>query len=298
MNNFEYYKVFYFVAKCNSLTAASKILNISQPAISQSIHNLEDALGVELFVRVSKGVRLTQEGEALFAYVSKGCEQLVMGEEIIRQMQCLEAGEITIGASDMTLQFYLLPYLEKFHEEYPKIKISVTNAPTPETIDNLMDRKIDFGVISSPFEQNKAITTIPVRDIEDVFVAARRFTGMKNKTLDLHELEKLPLICLEGRTSSRTYMDDFLKQNGMEVIPEFELATSDMIVQFALRNLGVGCVMKDFASKYIENGLLFELRFNTIIPKRHICLATLSERRLSTAAENFLKIIQKKETKR
>ena len=103
-------------------------------------------------------------------------------------------------------------------------------------------------------------------------MAGRRFFSYKNRTLDFQKLESLPLIFLEKNTSSRSYMDEFLAGNGVYVQPEFELATSDMIVQFVRRNLGVGCVMRDFARDYVESGLLFELRFNKIIPKRQFCV--------------------------
>ena len=65
-----------------------------------------------------------------------------------------------IGASDMTLQFFLLPYLEQFHKEYPRIKVTVTNAPTPETIRCLEEGKIDFGVVTTPFSGHGAIHSL------------------------------------------------------------------------------------------------------------------------------------------
>ena len=137
MNSLEYYKVFYYVAQFGSVTMAAKELSISQPAVSQSLRQLENSLGAKLFTRASKGVRLTAEGEILYRYVARGCEQILMGEQRLEQMLNLELGEIHIGASDMTLQFYLLPYLERFHEQYPHIKVVVSNAPTPETLENL-----------------------------------------------------------------------------------------------------------------------------------------------------------------
>ena len=93
--------------------------------------------------------------------------------------------------------------------------------------------QIDFGLITSPFEEQEEQETFPVKEIEDCFVAGRKFIQYKNKMLDLQELEKLPLICLEKNTSTRACMDRFLYQNHVEMHPEFELATSDMIVQFA-----------------------------------------------------------------
>jgi len=291
MNNLEYYKVFYYVAVTGNLTAAAKQLSVSQPAVSQSVRQLETALGVRLFARASKGVRLTKEGELLYRYVARGYEQIELGEQKLRQMLNLELGEIHIGASDMTLQFYLLPYLEQFHEKYPHIKVVVSNAPTPETLDNLEQNRIDFGVVSTPFEDKDGLKTVDVREIEDVFVAGRKFIQYKNRMLDLQELEKMPIIYLEGITSTRSYMDSFLEKNHVHIRPEFELATSDMIVQFALRNLGVGCVVRDFAREYLEDGRLFELRFNMIIPRRHFCVVTNPRNPLSAAAKNMLDLL-------
>jgi DNA-binding transcriptional LysR family regulator len=291
MNNLEYYKVFYHVAKTGSLTQAAEELMISQPAVSQSVKQLEAALGTKLFVRVSRGIRLTGEGALLYGYVEKGYEQLELGEQRLKKMLNLELGEIHIGASDMTLQFYLLPYLELFHERYPAIKVMVSNGPTPETLTNLKENKIDLGVVSTPFEKQGNLHAVQVREIEDVFVAGRKFMQYKNHMLDLQELERMPIIYLDGATSTRNYIDSFLTQNGVHIQPEFQLATSDMIVQFALRNLGVGCVVRDFAKEYLEDGRLFELRFNRIIPKRHFSVVTNPQNPPQAAARNLLNLM-------
>lgn len=284
IDNLEYFKVFYYVAKAGSVTGAARELAVSQPAVSQAIRQLESQLGASLFYRAAKGVRLTREGQLLFSYVEKGYEQMELGLEKLLRLQNMQGGEIRIGASDMTLQYFLLPYLERFHEEYPDIKMVVTNAPTPETLAFLEEGKIDFGVVSTPFEGQKGLEIVPVREIEDVFVGGRRFIAYKNRTLDLQELESLPMICLEKNTSTRSYMDKYLYQNGVQIQPEFELATSDMIVQFALRSLGIGCVVRDFAAEYLESGVLFALRFNKIIPKRRFCVVRSTRMPLSAAA--------------
>lgn len=291
-NNLEYYKTFYYVGKLSSITLAAKELSISQPAVTQSIHQLEKALGCTLFQRTSRGMKLTSEGKLLYRYVEKGYEQIELGEQRLGQMLHLDVGEVRIGASDMTLRFFLLPYLEKFHELYPGIKVTVTNGPTPETLSYLEDDKIDFGVISTPFNEKEGYSFFPVSEIEDIFVAGRKFIQYKNKTLDFSDLSNVPLIMLEGKTSTRDYITSLLNENGAELRPEFELATSDMIVQFALRNLGVGCVVKDFAKEYLESGVLFELRFNKMIPKRKICVITDDSRPLSVAARKLVELIK------
>ncbi len=293
--NLEYYKIFYYTAKYGSLTAAAAELSISQPAVSQALKQLENALSAKLFVRASRGIRLTMEGEVLYEYVKEGYEQIMAGERKLASMLQLEYGELKIGASDMTLKYYLLPFLQKFHEQFPGIKVTVMNAPTPETLKLLRQGKIDFGVVSTPSCREPEFHVMPVREIEDVFVAGRKFIQYKNRMLDFKELERLPIISLEGNTSTKAYMDAFLKQNGVELHPEFELATSDMIVQFALRSLGVGSVVRDFAAEYLEYGTLFELRFNKMIPKREICIVTDAGGPLSKAAEELLKTLRNEE---
>ena len=291
MTNLEYYRVFYYVARCGSLTQAADKLSISQPAVSQSLHQLESTLGTRLFTRTRRGVKLTKEGELLASYVSRGLEQIELGEKKLEQMLNLDIGEVHIGASDMTLRFYLLPYLEKFHEKYPNVKVIVNNAPTPETLKTLADGNIDFGVVSGPLQHMNGIEAFPVRPVRDTFIAARRYITYRNRTLDFSDLEKLPLILLEPRTSTRSFIDHFLSSNGVTLHPEFELATSDMIVQFALRNLGVGFVMRDFALDEINNGRLFELRFNKKIPGRSFYVAVSHRETLSAAASKLLDII-------
>ncbi|PWT29095.1 MULTISPECIES: LysR family transcriptional regulator [Butyrivibrio] len=296
--NLEYYKIFYHVAKNGGITAAAKELSMSQPAVSQQISGLEKQLGVSLFKRSGRGIALTSEGSLLYKYVEKGYEEILQGEKRLSQLLHLEAGEVRVGASDMTLRFFLLPYLEKFHQLYPGIKVTVTNGPTPETLKYLEDDRIDFGVVSSPFPEyiNKEnITYIDVREIQDCFVAGRSFIQYKNHMIDLQELENLPLITLEGQTSSGRYVTEFLKKNNITIHPEFELATSDMIVQFAERSLGVGMVVRDFAKEDLDNGKLFELRFKQRIPPRHLRLVTDTKRPQSLASAKLLELIKAKD---
>lgn len=285
--NLEYYKIFYYVASYKSITIAAEKLSISQPAVSQAVKHLEADLSCTLFVRTPKGVRMTKEGEMLFSYVQRGYETILSGEKKLLEMLNLEKGEICIGASDMTLQFYLLPYLEQFHEKYPKIRVTVTNAPTPETLKHLADGKIDFGIVSTPIEPHPHLKVTAVKEISDIFVAGKKFEHLKGKQLSYHKLEQYPVMCLEGATSTRRYVEEFLATEGVALKPEFELATSDMLIQFAVRNLGVASVVSDFAEKYIENGELFVLKFDRAIPEREFCIVSNERAPMSAAAEKL-----------
>lgn len=290
-SNLEYYKVFYYVAQLGSITLAAEKLCISQPAVSQAVRQLEQSLDSQLFLRTSKGVRLTREGEFFYDYVKVGLDNIWLGENMLKRMKDLDTGEVRIGASDMTLQFYLLPYLEKFHELYPGIKVTVSNGPTPETLKFLYEGKIDFGVVSTPFEAKGAVLRREVKEIRNVFVAGDKFRHLEGKMLDYEILKELPCIFLEKNTSTRTCMDDFLAALGVVVEPEFELSTSDMIVQFAMRNLGIGCVMSEFAKMELEKGNLVELKFGTEMPKRHFSIITDSKTPVSPAGKRLLELM-------
>lgn len=289
--NLEVYRIFYTVAKCHSFTLAAEELCISQPAVSQAIKGLETNLKSKLFIRTPKGVKLTKEGEVLYSYVNRGYDYFKMGEELFQKMIDLENGEIRIGASDMTLEFYLLPFLEEFHLHYPSIKVQVTNAPTPETLDYLYEGKIDFGIVSEPFSAKQDIKITRVKEIQDCFIAGKRFAYLKDEVLSLEKLKELPIICLEEKTSTRRYVDEFLQSKSVILKPEFELATSDMIVKFVMRNMGIGSVVENFAKPYVEDESLFLLQFEDEIPKRNFCVITSEQNPISTAARQLLRMM-------
>ncbi len=288
--NLEYYRVFCSVCECGGITAAAESLCISQPAVSQAVRQLETALGCRLFLRTSRGVKLTSEGELLLSYVRRGIEAIADGETMLKRMKDLEMGEIRIGASDMTLQFYLLPHLEQFHEEHPNIKVTVSNGPTPETLEELYEGHIDFGIVSTPFETKQAVKSYPVREIRNVFIAGAKFAGkLSGRKLSYIELENCPCIFLERNTSTRRFMDEFLAKRNVFLEPEFELATSEMIVQFVKRNLGIGCLMSDFAADAISRGEVFALQFEEEMPSRQFCLVAPEKAWMSPAAKELFK---------
>lgn len=291
----EYFKIFYYVGKTGSITAAAKELMISQPAVSQAMKHFEEELGAKVFLRSSKGVKLTKEGEALFLNVEKGYNQILTGVHQFEALKNLEDGEICIGASDMTLRFYILPYLEKFHEKYPRVKLTVSNAPTPRTIDNIRTGALDFGVISSPVQDKEGLEICPVREIEDIFIVGEKYKDLSKDILDYHILEQYPYICLAGKTSSNDFVNSFLAKQGIELKPEIQLATSDMLVSFVERGFGVASVMKDFAMEGLKNHRLYELKFDNSLPKREICIAYEENKLRSNAATLLLEFLTQSE---
>ncbi len=289
--SYDWYRIFAAVAECKSITAAAEKLFISQPAVSQCIRQLEDAVGCQLFSRNPKGVNLTTEGEALFVHVSAGLKAFSDGERKLTSMLRLDTGEIRIGASDMTLAYCLLPHLEKFHTLHPGIKISITNQTTPETVSLMSDGKIDFAAVSEPVNcPGSDISVIPVREIEDIFICGSRYADRFSDSVLLSLLPADQLIMLEKKTSTRAFLDEEFKKRSYSAEPKFELATSALIVQFAARNLGIGCVVSDFAKEAMERGEVTEIRLSDPLPPRHISiLRRMSD--CSRAADALMNLI-------
>ena len=294
--SFEYYKVFYHVARLGSITLAAKALFLSQPAVSKCIRQLEKVLGCALFYRMHKGMRLTPEGEVLYQHVAQACEQIAIGEKKIQAMLHLDWGSIHIGSSDMIMHAFLLPYLEQFHKDYPKVRISTITASTPETIASLRARRIDLGVVFSPVEENEDLDIIPVCRVQDTFIAGNTFRHLEGSVLSPDEVAKLPIVCPEKGTSTRAYLDAFFQSHGVVLDPECELATTVLIVPFAERGLGVGITVRRFAEESLRAGSVFELQTTHKIPKRAIAVVTRKRSQISHAGHAFIRCLTGKET--
>ncbi len=290
--NLELYRVFFHVAREGSISRAARRLFISQPAVSQSIRQLEQKLGGSLFFRTQKGISLTAEGEALLKYIEPAVNFIASGEKKFSEMKNLISGEINIGASDMTCKYYLLPYLEEFHRRYPGVRLHVTNGATPETIRLLKKGSIDFGVVSLPLEEDESLLVTECMEIRDCFIAGGRYRELSEREISLKELCSYPVLLLEKATSTRRYIDAFARGHGCVLTPEIELATSDLLVQFARRELGISCVVRNFAEEELAKGTIFEIRLSEKIPSRSLGFVKLKNVWLSAAADRFVRELE------
>lgn len=293
IENLSLYRYFYEVAEAGSISAAAKRLYVTQPAVSSMITQLEDRLGVNLFFRTTRGIKLTPEGEMLLEFIRRAFSFIEAGEAKMAEISQLEGGVLRIGASDMTLRFYLLDHIESFRVEHPKVHLTVTNAPTPLTLTALKGGEIDMCVVSEPFEKDDTIEYVPVREIRDIFATSPKFRF--DKKVSFEELSKYPLIMLEKNTSTRRFCEQHFINCGVDeklMQPEIELATSDLVMEFARRGIGIACIVEDFALPYIKSGELSEVELLSPFPKRKFFLAYLKNIPLTAAAKNFVSQIK------
>ncbi|MDF2717731.1 MAG: transcriptional regulator [Paenibacillus sp.] len=290
IENMEWYRAFYEVAQTGSFSKAAERMYITQPAVSHAIKQLEFRLGGALFFRTSRGVKLTAEGEVLLKFVSQAHHFLENGEKKIAEMRKLMAGEVKIGAGDTLCRYYLLPFLESFHKEYPNVKIQVTNRTTRETIALLKEGRIDFGIVNLPIEDRQLNIRESIK-LQDCFVAGQAQPAAAEQPLSWQELAALPLLMLERGSSIRRYADEFAERQGVRLRPEIELGSIELIVQFARIGLGIGCVIREFVAGELADGTLRELQLEPALPPRFVGLVTLRDVPLSAAAQRLLELL-------
>lgn len=287
----ELYKVFCEVARCQSFSKAAKELFMTQPAISQSIMQLERELQVRLFTRMPKGVVLTNEGHLLFEYASSAINLINVGEKKLLEAKGIMAGELKIGVGDTISRCFLLPYLEKFHNNYSNIKLKIINRTTLELCNMLKSGEIDIAICNLPVND----TSLEVRSclvVQDIFVCGEAFRSKVSGSMGMKELAELPLILLETKSNSRQYVEKYMLSRGIKITPEIELGSHDLLLEFAKINLGIACVIKEFSQEYIKNKLIYQVELKEEIPKRSIGFCFLKSVSLSPASKKFVEIVE------
>ncbi len=293
VSKLDLYRIFHTVGRSESFSKAAKDLYMTQPAVSQAIIQLEGELDTRLFNRTPRGVTLTNEGSLLFEYVHSAINLINVGEEKLLEVKNLTTGELKIGVSDTISRYFLLPYLEAFHNRYSNIKIKVTNGTTSEICALLKSGEVDIGICNFPIDDTTLVQR-PCFHIHDIFVCGEKYKKLLSTTLPFSELVKLPLIFLEPKSNSRQYVEDYLLSKGIQISPEFELGSHELLLEFAKINLGISCVTREFSEEYLRRGILYEVNLAEAIPKRSIGVCYLKSVPLSPASLKFVEIIEKK----
>ena len=171
-SNWDLYKTFYAVAKCSSFSKAAEKLYITQPSISHSMKTLEDNLSTKLFYRNANGIKLTSDGMELLNYVEKSYNLLLSGERNLKESQDFVHGKIAVGVQSHIGEFFLFPFVEKFHQNYPNIEINIISRNTEEMIEFLENNSIDFMIDTSPIKSiYNNLSIIPLLDLENCFIS-------------------------------------------------------------------------------------------------------------------------------
>lgn len=290
--NFELYKVFYHVAKSLSFSAAANELYISQSAVSQAIKLLEEKLNTKLFFRSTKHVQLSEAGILLFTHVEQAFHFLKTGERNINELHSLEQGELKIGASDTICKYYLLPYFKQFNLLYPKIKINVTNRPSPVCVDLLKKGLVDISVVNlTPERLYPNMTISKCKMLHDVFIASHAFSHLQDCPLSLKDIATLPILTLEKNTTTRTFLDSMFSQQSILFQPEIQLGSMDLMIELTKIGLGISFISREYIQKELADNQLFTLTLTTDILPRELGIITHDCLPVPLAVQKFIELL-------
>lgn len=250
---FEYYKVFYFVAKYRNITKAAEILSLTQPSVTRTIQNLESQLGCQLFTRTKKGVTLTNEGEMIYQRVFSACELLFSAEEELEQLKSANEGIVKIGTDDLNIrQSIFISLFRKYKEKYPHVRLRIMQMDAFELENALGNGTIDFCLLANcsidtpaAIQRFKATTQLQMQSLgkyPDAIIVGKKYSFLAEHEISFRELEPYPLIAWAPGTATNSFLDELFKEYGMTFRPMIELANIEFQILLTEQNFGYSFV--------------------------------------------------------
>jgi len=287
---------FLSVAKLGSISKAANALHVSQPAVSYSIKILEETLNCKLFSRTAKGVELTADAVKLMYYIENAYNTLETGFKMLNDSNDLLQGEIRIGVPTHICIFLVSDIIELFNKNYPGIKFSIVNKSTAEMVDMLEKRNLDIIIDSYPiYNSRKDITIVDLLNIDNCFVASSKYSNLlnDNKTINIKDLVRYPLILQPKKTSTRKALEEISMEYVNNFEPNIEVATTEVMLELVKKGLGIGYFARMSVLNQIQTGELIEIPIKEELPKTKICVAYIEEF-LTNAPKKFVEAIKEK----
>lgn len=289
--SYDYYRIFYYVAKCGSFTWAAKALLNNQPNITRAIKTMEYELGCTLFIRSNKGVTLTPEGEKLYQHIAVAFQQIEAGEAEISLDKTLQKGIVSIAVSEVALHGLLLPVLENYHILYPGVRIKISNCSTPQAITELRNGLADLALVTTPTGIKDDMKSVNIKSFLSVAVCGTAYSKLKNKEVTLKEITEYPIVSLDSKTKTYELYSKWFSDNGLVFSPDIEAATTDQLLPMIKHNLGIGFVPEMFVENDNEKERIIRLGLKERIPNGSICLVTKKDRSPSIAARQLVDML-------
>lgn len=282
---YDYYRIFYYVAKYGNFTRAATILGSNQPNISKYIGKLEKQLGCKLFVRSNRGVTMTPEAEKLYAHVSIAYEHIREAELELENDKTLQNGNITIGVSSNALHGMVLEALSWFRDTYPGIRLCVLNYSTPDALQVLKNGLVDFSVVTTPFQVDAGYIEMNLRTYKEILVGGSHYESLAGSVQSLKDLVQYPFVGLRKGTATYDLYMQFFLDHGLIYDPNVEVTISEQLSPMILNNLGIGFVADGIVQEAIRAGKIFQIPIKEDVPERSICLIQDRSRHLGEAAK-------------
>lgn len=293
MISYDHYRVFCCAARHHSFSRAAQELMTSQPAVSRSVAALEQQLQCRLFQRTGRGIVLTPEGRRLYEAAAPACQALEEAEGLMAAARALETGAVRIATTELAMRYVLIEAIGRFQRQHPRVKFRVSTHSTGAALSCLREGEADLAVVPAPVEAYPALQREALVSFRDVFIAGPPFAALRGEILSLRDLADYPLICLTPETSSRQFLEQQCRRQGLTVSADMEVTTADLVLPLVREGLGIGFLPQLLAREAVEKGEVFPLSLRETLPRRQVCLATDPARPHSRAAEGFVTFLRR-----
>ncbi|MBQ1812683.1 MAG: LysR family transcriptional regulator [Bacilli bacterium] len=286
--SFEYYKTFCIVAESKSITEAAEKLLISQPAITKTIKILENEIGSSLFNRSHSGIKLTTEGERLYAYVKPLMLQLDETKNVMDEIISDGKMNIRIGTSITVLRMFLIEYIKKYTKEHPNVHVYVEDNTNNNLITKIKEGAIDIAIIISSYNYVNKYSNITRYKIEDLtygLFCSDDYMDKLDKTISVHDIKDKNFIINVNTTEINKFYQNHKLNNFLSVV------SNSFIIDFVKAGVGIGMVIREFG-RNIDG--IHEIKVKEELPKSELVALTNNNKYHSIAISYFLNGLIKK----
>lgn len=286
--NLNLYRVFYTVAKTKSFSESSRVLHISQPAISKHIQNLEYELNTLLFYRTNRGIELTPEATNLLVYVEKAYNYLMLGERELQEGKELTKGKVSIGTQTYINNYYLIDKVTSFMKEHPNITINLSTHDEVLLFELLQQHNLDLLILPGEYTENKDYKVEEILKVDYCFAYQKEKFSINEITIE--ELLNQPLLLPIKNSKQRINLEKNLSTKSINLNPIMELETTDMILKYIKEGIGIGYIQRKIA----EQEKLEIINLEHQLPEEKISLI-YNEETLTSSSRELIKTLIDKE---
>ncbi|MFQ1062506.1 LysR family transcriptional regulator [Bordetella trematum] len=271
--NLHHLSIFHAIAEAGSITASAERLHISQPALSRELRTFEERLGVVLFERHAKGMRLTQAGEVLHDYATRLFELEQAAEAAMRNLAEQPGGRLIVGASN-TIGTYVLPrVLTAFRQEQPNVAVSLFVGNTEQVMQGVQDMRFMLGFIEGPMRM-EGLHTATFKTDEIIPVVAPQHVFARQPVIDCSLLAHQMLLMREPGSGTRELIVDLLRQQGIDSRMTMEFGNTEALKQAAISGGGIAWLPRISIVNELQSGQLQELGLACLRLRRPLKVVT------------------------
>lgn len=269
--NLRQLEFFVLLAESEHMTKAAELANTSQPNVSHSMTILEQELGIALFEKKGRNIRLTRHGKIFYEYVQPALQKIEQGQQRLQEIINPNSGEIEFGFI-YTMGSTLVPRLTQTFQqkkENEEIHFAFHQGNSNKIIQMLLEDTIDIGICSKISEDNDLIFQILTQE-ELVLVVPLNHPLAKRKTIQIEETLSYPYVYYGKQSGLRPYLDRQLKKLGVTLKIQCELEEDHSVLGFVGQEYGIA-IMPNIPS--INSFPVKKITITDILEDRNIYLA-------------------------